>query len=490
MLRSAQMRAVCLAVAVCLISLVGLAAPVVAQSTTGTIQGVVRDDQAAVIPGATVTVRNVLTGQSRSVVSGESGQYRFPNLQVGEYELTVELAGFGDLQAVGPEPGAEPGRGNRRDAAAGRRGRVGAGDGGHAAAEHDQRRGRGPLRHAARGRTAGGQQPGHLLAGPAGAWRVAARGGADRLRVRAPTSRSTACACARTTSCSTGRTATTRAWPAGSSRMNNTDVVQEVRLITNQFAAEYGRAAGSVMNVITKSGTNQFRGSAFLFHNDNSLNARSNLDKAAGRDEAPFYREQQYGGTVGGPVLRNRTFFFGSYQNWTQDQLGSGTTLNGAPTEAGRRILESVAGTRPQVAALLQLPAGGADAARTHRAVDGQRPDLRHADRVADRLGGRRVRQPPGIGAHRSAVRRQRQPRRPLHDQRQRLGRHRPGDAAGPDHAQPDAAALVHRLVDEGLLVQPSSTSSASATRSSTRRRRRPIRRRRRFRRSRCRSWA
>ena len=101
MLRSAQMRAVCLAVAVCLISLVGLVTPVVAQSTTGTIQGVVRDDQAAVIPGATVTVRNVLTGQTRSVVSGEGGQYRFPNLQVGEYELTVELASFATYKQSG-----------------------------------------------------------------------------------------------------------------------------------------------------------------------------------------------------------------------------------------------------------------------------------------------------------------------------------------------------------------------------------------------------
>ena len=53
--------------------------------------------------------------------------------------------------------------------------------------------------------------------------------------------------------------------------INNTDIVQEIRLITNQFAAEFGRAAGSVMNVITKSGTNEFRRqSAFSFHNDNS----------------------------------------------------------------------------------------------------------------------------------------------------------------------------------------------------------------------------
>ena len=52
--------------------------------------------------------------------------------------------------------------------------------------------------------------------------------------------------------------------------MNNTDIIQEIRLVTNQFAAEYGRAAGSVMNVLTKSGTNTFHGSAFVFHQTTS----------------------------------------------------------------------------------------------------------------------------------------------------------------------------------------------------------------------------
>ena len=79
--------------------------------------------------------------------------------------------------------------------------------------------------------------------------------------------------------------------------INNTDIVQEIRLITNQFAAEFGRAAGSVMNVITKSGTNDFSGTAFWFHNDNSLNTRSNLDIAAGLDHAPYRVENQLGGT-------------------------------------------------------------------------------------------------------------------------------------------------------------------------------------------------
>ena len=81
--------------------LCGLSTTVLAQSTTGTIQGVVRDDQGGVVPGATVTVRNVGTGQSRTQASDDQGQYRFPNLQVGEYELTVELGGFGTYKQSG-----------------------------------------------------------------------------------------------------------------------------------------------------------------------------------------------------------------------------------------------------------------------------------------------------------------------------------------------------------------------------------------------------
>jgi hypothetical protein len=158
----------------------------------------------------------------------------------------------------------------------------------------------------------------------------------------------------------------------GQQAINNPDIVQEVRLITNQFLAEYGRNSGSVLNIITKSGTNDYHGSVFWFHNDNKLNARSNLDKAAGRTKAPFRIENQLGLTIGGPLHlpsfgeggksyisgRDRTFFFGSYQRWSDRQLGSGFTLIGAPTEAGRQVLQSAVGSRPQVAALLRfLPA-------------------------------------------------------------------------------------------------------------------------------------
>jgi hypothetical protein len=68
----------------------------------------------------------------------------------------------------------------------------------------------------------------------------------------------------------------------GQIAINNPDAIGEVRIITNQFLAEYGRNSGAVVNFIGKSGTNDFHGSGFVFHNNENLNACSNLDKQAG----------------------------------------------------------------------------------------------------------------------------------------------------------------------------------------------------------------
>ena len=90
--------------------------------------------------------------------------------------------------------------------------------------------------------------------------------------------------------------------------LNNPDIVQELRVVTNQFLAEHGRNTGSVVSVITKSGTNDLHGSAFWFYNSNALNTLSNLEKAAGFAEAPFINEHQFGGTAGGPIKKDSTF--------------------------------------------------------------------------------------------------------------------------------------------------------------------------------------
>ena len=96
----------------------------------------------------------------------------------------------------------------------------------------------------------------------------------------------------------------------------NPDMVQEFKVETNSYSAEYGRAAGGIYNVVTKGGTNELHGTAYEFFRDTSLNANDFFANRAGQERAPF-RFNQYGGTVGGPVFipkfydgRNRTFFF------------------------------------------------------------------------------------------------------------------------------------------------------------------------------------
>jgi len=89
----------------------------------------------------------------------------------------------------------------------------------------------------------------------------------------------------------------------------NPDMVQEFKVETNNFSAEYGRAAGGVFNVVTKSGTNQFHFSAYEFFRNDKLNANDFFANTAGQKRPPF-KFNQFGGTLGGPVVKNRTFFF------------------------------------------------------------------------------------------------------------------------------------------------------------------------------------
>ncbi len=91
------------------------------------------------------------------------------------------------------------------------------------------------------------------------------------------------------------------------------DTVKEFQVNQNGFSAEFGRAAGAVINVVTKSGTNKFSGSAFEYFRDESLNARSPVLVAAGRAR-PAGQINQFGGTFGGPIRKDKVFFFGAYE--------------------------------------------------------------------------------------------------------------------------------------------------------------------------------
>src|SRR5882672_205028 len=348
-----------------------------AQATSGSISGVVTDERQGAIANATVTARNVGTNESRVTTVDGEGRYRFSNLQVGNYEIIVQANGFAKLVRSGVELLLNQAavvnavlklKTVEEVVTVAENASLLNTANSEVSTRFDSKRlSELPL---ATNRNvfnialsaAGVSQLGSGQTGFAAGMSYSSNGG----RVRS------------NNFMLDGQDINDPSVAGGQQPLNNPDLVQEVRLVTNQFAAEYGRNSGSVLSVITKSGTNQYHGSAFLFNNNNHFNACSNQDKAASKTTgfcnpnattdarmgAPFRLENQFGGTFGGPVRlpyfdgKDKTWFFGSLQRGTDRQLGSGFTLSGAPTDAGRQILQQVAGGRPQVAALLRfLPA-------------------------------------------------------------------------------------------------------------------------------------
>jgi hypothetical protein len=102
------------------------------------------------------------------------------------------------------------------------------------------------------------------------------------------------------------------------------EAIQEFQVLTNSYSAEFGKASGGVVNIVTKSGTNELKGNAFLYFRDESLNAKDHFEKvdvfgnAVDREKAPF-RQQQWGATLGGPIVKDKTFFFLSFEKVSVD---------------------------------------------------------------------------------------------------------------------------------------------------------------------------
>ncbi|HXS02273.1 MAG TPA: carboxypeptidase regulatory-like domain-containing protein [Pyrinomonadaceae bacterium] len=368
--------------------------PALAQ-TSGSISGEVRDEKQAVITGATVTMRNIQTNESRTAQTNGDGRYHFASVPVGAYEITVESTGFAKHQQSGitlalnqnavvdvtMKPGAvqevvnvveNASMLNTSTAEVGTR--------------FDEKR---------------------LSELPLATTRSVYNIALSAPGVSQLNSGQSAFAGGTNFSSNGGRTRSNNFMIDGQDNnnfgvagstipLNNPDAIQEVRLVTNQFSAEYGRNSSAVFNAIMRSGTNQYHGSGFWFHNDNALNACSNVQKAGAngfcnpnatdpsRRQAPFRIENQLGGTIGGPLDlprfgeggpslirgKDRTFFFFSIQRWWDRQLGIGQALNGAPTAAGKEIIRQAAGDLPQVRALLDfLPAAATPLNQTVRFV-------------------------------------------------------------------------------------------------------------------------
>ena len=106
---------------------------------------------------------------------------------------------------------------------------------------------------------------------------------------------------------------------AGTQARTPIEAIQEFQVITGQYDAQYGRTSGAVVNAVTKSGTNQFRGVGFGFFQNASLSSTDYFAKQQGR-EKPDTKYQRWGGTFGGPIVMNKVHFFGSLERFAIDR--------------------------------------------------------------------------------------------------------------------------------------------------------------------------
>ncbi len=288
------------------------------QVAGGSIQGTVTDESGAVLPGTTVTVRNVATGVTRTTITDPLGIYRAPLLTVGTYEVTAALQGFTTVKR--PNLLLTLGETLKADIAL----KVAT------AAEEITVTAEAPLLEATRT-----QQSSSVGERAVANLPVNGRNFIDFVLTTPGVSKDV-----RTGDISfAGQRGTLNSLVIDGADNNNTffgqtlgrtgsgrapyqfsqDAVQEFQVNRNAYSAEYGRAGGAVINVVTKSGTNDFHGSAFEFFRDKSLNGNSYNNKI--RTPIPArspFRIHQFGASLGGPIQKDKAFFFVSYDGQRQ----------------------------------------------------------------------------------------------------------------------------------------------------------------------------
>ncbi|CAN5711558.1 TonB-dependent receptor [soil metagenome] len=286
-----------------------------AQQTTGNISGRITDAQGSAVPGVTVTAKNTQTGFVRTDVSDAEGVYRLTALPVGTYDLSAELQGFSRYESKGLI--LNVGQTVSVDL---------------------------PMKVASLSETVTvtGETP-MIETTSSSVGGVVDIGRVENMPLNG---RQFANLAATIPGVGLGfhsdPTKSTQYSPqigGGNGRNlnyqidggdNNDDTVggllqlfpleaiQEFNFVTTRYKAEYGRSNGGVMNIVTKSGTNNLAGSFFTLYRDDKMNAQTETEKLNGADKQD-YRRYQFGGSFGGPIVKNRAHFFGAVERTQQD---------------------------------------------------------------------------------------------------------------------------------------------------------------------------
>jgi hypothetical protein len=334
--------------------------PISAQVAGGTLAGTVSDQSGAVIPGGLVSIKNVATGITRDVAADSAGFYSAPNLLPGTYEITVSATGFATevrsgitltvgaqqvlnvsmrvgqvtekIQITGEAPAVQLATSS-----------LGATVGGNSIVEM-------PLN----GRSwtdLAGLQPGVAAIEtqiPFGVGGRGNRGYGSQLTISGarPQQNNYRLDGISLNDYANGGPGSVLGGNLG------VDAVEEFSVLTGNYSAEYGKTSGGVVNALSRSGTNQFHGSAYWFLRDEDFDARRFFDAS----RQSFHRNQ-YGGSAGGPIRKDKTFVFGDYESIHYAEGVSG--LKTVPSLAARNgLLCSTPATAPRPCTTQQLPAG------------------------------------------------------------------------------------------------------------------------------------
>ncbi|MGE0814018.1 MAG: carboxypeptidase regulatory-like domain-containing protein [Vicinamibacterales bacterium] len=298
------------------LTVLSLCAPALAQQGTSELRGRAVDQQGAAMPGLPIVVTNQDNGQFREVASGADGAFLLSGMVPGTYEVSAELSGFkkyltrGVVLAVGRstvlEIRLELGTIEESVTVTGEAPLVDTSSkaiGGNVSAKEFV-----DLPSFNRNFT------GYLALVPGVVSSVSATTfGADSISVAGQNVRNV-----NYTMDGSNNNDTFNGGNGGSQARVPVEAVQEFQLLTSQFDAEFGMASGGVVNSVSKQGTNQFRGSAFMFYQDENLTVRDYFAER-GDLEKPQTQQQQWGGTLGGPIVRNKMHFFGSLERIVLD---------------------------------------------------------------------------------------------------------------------------------------------------------------------------
>ncbi|HVZ18183.1 MAG TPA: carboxypeptidase regulatory-like domain-containing protein [Terriglobales bacterium] len=322
-----------------------MSAMVAAQVTSGTIFGTVEDATGAVIPGATVVASSPQMGVSRTVTAGETGNFVFPNLPPGTYTITVEFKGFKKLVKDGVILSAADRLNSgefKLEAGASDTSVTVTADAGelqlqsNSGERSDLVTGKQINDLALNGRNVLDYMK--VIPGVSGLvdGSSSGTGGLDSFNINGTRANEHEFTIDGASNVDTGNN-------GGTHVTLNTDAIAEVKVLTSNYQAEYGKAAGGQIAVTTKSGTNQFHGNARFFHRNEGMNANNWFNDQNGTPIAK-YRYNSEGYQVGGPVIipgtglnksKDKLYFFWSQEFYQQLVPGSVTQFR-TPTALER----------------------------------------------------------------------------------------------------------------------------------------------------------